>query len=61
MLVLKNVVILAMGYAQVQKEVQKIQYVPIVALAIRVATIITLMELLFVKDNLTQENQNLAP
>ncbi|KAH0669650.1 hypothetical protein KY285_023814 [Solanum tuberosum] len=52
---------LGYGYAQVQKEVQKIQFVPIVAQAIRVATIIMLRELLFVKERLIPKIITLAP
>ena len=59
-LVLRNVVILGLGYAHVHKEVRKIPYAPIVVQVLKVAIIIVLMGLLFVKDNLTQKNQELA-
>ncbi|WMV21139.1 hypothetical protein MTR67_014524 [Solanum verrucosum] len=48
--VLKNVVILAMGYAHVQKEVRKIPYAPIVVQGTRVATILVKTASLFVKE-----------
>ena len=59
-LVLWNVVILGLGYAHVHKEVRRIPYAPIVVQVLKVAIIIVLMELLFVKDNLTLETQKLA-
>ncbi|WMV21125.1 hypothetical protein MTR67_014510 [Solanum verrucosum] len=48
--VLKNVVILAMGYAHVQKEVRKISYAPIVVQVIKVAIIIVLDGKFVVKE-----------
>ncbi|KAG5617825.1 hypothetical protein H5410_017649 [Solanum commersonii] len=44
-------------YVHVQKEVREIPYAPIVVQATRVVTITVLMELSFVKENLTLESK----